>query len=344
MAYIRKRGKVWHAEVCKTSPDGIVVREGASRATKAAAVAWAEQREAEIEGGAAVVARRITFGELLRRYADEVSPTKRGARWERIRISALVDGRPDAFPAVLPDPVCRVRLVELNETHIAGWRDRRLRQVSPASVRREWSLLSNACQVAINEWRWMASSPMRAVRRPQESEPRSRLATDDELARILYCLGYDRDQVPATKTARVGAALAFAVETAMRAGEIAGLRWQDVELARRYVRTSGKTAAARREVPLSSEAGRILAQLREVADGDSVFQLAAASIDALFRKARGKAGVVGLTFHDSRHLAITRLARVMDVLELARMVGHRDLKMLMIYYNASAEDLARKLP
>ncbi len=37
------------------------------------------------------------------------------------------------------------------------------------------------------------------------------------------------------------------------------------------------------------------------------------------------------------------LARKLDVLPLARMVGHTDLKMLMTYYNESAEDLAKRL-
>lgn len=129
----------------------------------------------------------------------------------------------------------------------------------------------------------------------------------------------------------------------MRAGEIAGLEWRDVEMQRRYLRTRGKTPAATREVPLSSEALEVLDQLASVRDGQSVFGISTASLDALFRKARTKAGVEDLTFHDSRHEAITRLARVFDVLELARIVGHRDLRMLLIYYNPSAEDLSGKL-
>ena len=49
------------------------------------------------------------------------------------------------------------------------------------------------------------------------------------------------------------------------------------------------------------------------------------------------------TFHDTRHLVITRLAKKLNVLDLARMVGHRDLRQLQIYYNESAEDMARRL-
>ncbi len=343
MAYIRKRGRRWHAEICKNSPDGQQVRESASRSTKAEAVAWAAQREADIVGGAAVVAKRMTFGEMLERYAAEVSPTKRGERWERIRIQALVHGRPDAFPAAPADPIAAVRLADLDARHFAAWRDRRLRAVSPASVRREWSMLSNACSVAVREWSLLSKNPMLTVKRPRGSEPRTRRPSEDEIKRILYCLGYSSDEAPKTKTARVGAAYRFAIQTAMRAGEIAGLQWRDVEMERRYLRTHGKTPAATREVPLSSEALEVLQKLAGVRDGESVFGISAASLDALFRKARAKAGVEDLTFHDSRHEAITRLAKVFDVLELARIVGHRDLRMLLVYYNPSAEDLSGKL-
>jgi hypothetical protein len=37
------------------------------------------------------------------------------------------------------------------------------------------------------------------------------------------------------------------------------------------------------------------------------------------------------------------LAKKLDVLALARMVGHRDLRMLQIYYNPSATELAGRL-
>lgn len=46
---------------------------------------------------------------------------------------------------------------------------------------------------------------------------------------------------------------------------------------------------------------------------------------------------------EASHLAITRLTQKIDVLDLARMTGHRDLKKLMIYYNPTAEDIAKKL-
>ena len=65
------------------------VYDSATFPTKGAAVAWAQRREAEIDAGkTGKIPAGKTFGDLLTRYAEEVSPTKPGERWERIRISS----------------------------------------------------------------------------------------------------------------------------------------------------------------------------------------------------------------------------------------------------------------
>ena len=89
MAYIRKRGRAWSAEVSRKGPDGITTRDTATFDTKAEAAAWTDKREREIETGKVAVPSSITFGDLLRRYAESVSPTKPGCRWEKVRIAAL---------------------------------------------------------------------------------------------------------------------------------------------------------------------------------------------------------------------------------------------------------------
>ena len=64
--------------------------------------------------------------------------------------------------------------------------------------------------------------------------------------------------------------------------------------------------------------------------------------DALFRKAKAKTGL-DLRFHDSRAEAIWRLSKKLDVLQLARVIGHRDPKSLMFYFAESASDMAKLL-
>ena len=126
----------------------------------------------------------------------------------------------------------------------------------------------------------------------------------------------------------------------MRAGEICRLVSEDIDIERRVARLTHTKNGLPRDVPLSSEAIRLI-QVLPV--GDPIFGLSTAQLDALWRKVRDRAEIVDLTFHDSRHAAITRLAKKLDVLALARMVGHKDLRQLQTYYNETAEELARRL-
>lgn len=80
--------------------------------------------------------------------------------------------------------------------------------------------------------------------------------------------------------------------------------------------------------------------LEMVPDG---FGITSATLDAMFRKAKEKVGIEGMTFHDTRHEAITRLAKKLHVLDLARMVGHSDIRQLQAYYNETAADIAARL-
>jgi integrase len=76
----------------------------------------------------------------------------------------------------------------------------------------------------------------------------------------------------------------------------------------------------------------------------SVFDVSTASLDALFRKAKARALIEDLHFHDTRREALTRMSKIFDVMELARISGHRDLRVLQnVYYAPSVKDLAAKL-
>lgn len=156
------------------------------------------------------------------------------------------------------------------------------------------------------------------------------------MERLAHAAGDDLSAA----TARAYHAFLFAMETAMRAGEIVGLTWDRVDKERRVARLTHTKNGRAREVPLSSEAIRLLEALPEM---DPVFGLTNRQIDVLWRKVRDKAQATGLNFHDSRHAAITRLSQKLDVLALARMVGHTDLRQLNTYYNETAEELAKRL-
>lgn len=306
---------------------------------KAQAVAWANQTEADIVAGNSGNVPNKTFGDLLQKYSEEVSPTKRGSRWEIIRIKKYLN-----------DPIAKVHLRDLNSTHFAEWRDRRLKEVGDGSVLREWNILSNACKVARDEWKWMSDNPLKAVKKPKKPTARKRIATPDENERMLHCAGYSKTVPLTTATLRVFAAYLFANEMALRAGELCALEWHEVFIDKGYLKVTGikpgarKNNAAVRDVPLTTGAIKILRQVDLTHSTGSVFGLSTANLDALFRKVRDRAAVSGLNFHDSRHAAITMLSRHYDVLELARIVGHTNLGELLTYYNPTIDDLVKKAP
>ena len=54
--------------------------------------------------------------------------------------------------------------------------------------------------------------------------------------------------------------------------------------------------------------------------------------------------LIDLRFHDLRHEATSRLATLLpNVIELSRITGHKELKMLNRYYQVSVKELAMKL-
>lgn len=85
--------------------------------------------------------------------------------------------------------------------------------------------------------------------------------------------------------------------------------------------------------------------MQEVKQNNQVFNLTKASLDALFRKLKKRnLFQENIRFHDSRREALTRLAQIYSVMELAKISGHRDVRILLnTYYEPTAKDLAVKM-
>ena len=327
MARIEQRGKRWRVRVRAGGVD-----KSESFRTKSEASAWAAQIEADVTAGKLGRAVDKPVRALIQRYIEDVLPSKRGERPERLRLERLMRD----------DDLARVRLPDFGPEHVAAWRDRRLREVSAASVLREWATLSAACNLAVREWRWLQVNPFSQVKKPAEPKARTRTYTDDEIDRVLLACGYQNLE---TEQGRVGAVVLFALETAMRASEIVTLTWGQVDLSRRIAHLPMTKNGSARDVPLSRRALELLAAQRERKAGDPVFGIrSAAVLDALWRKARDRAMLEDAHFHDLRATALTRMARKVGVMDLAKISGHRDIRILQnVYYRVDPSDLAPKL-
>jgi integrase/predicted GIY-YIG superfamily endonuclease len=324
MPTFSKRGKGWRAEICCKG-----IRKAKTFDSKGAAIAWAARTELDIRAGDRKEIPEKTFGDLMDRYADTVSETKKGAKWEVVRINF-----------VKRDPIAQVRLKDFSQANVAEWRDRRILSVSGSTVVREKNLLSHICTVAVNEWHWLKKNPFLNVRMPKESPPRKRLMTPDERARLSEFANTEIYK-------KVLRAVDFAAETGMRANEICQLERHNINGSVALVednwtpRGGGKSTKGgeSREVPLSSRALEILARCSE----NPLFGLTARCLDVHWRNLLKEAGIIGLRFHDTRHLAATNLSKKLNLLQLCKMFGWKDPRHAMIYYNETAEDVAKLL-
>ena len=307
------------------------VRENKRFRTKREAEIWAAGRETQLRrAGQEQIERGRTFKEALEKYSKDVSPTKRGGPWEQIRIKAF-----------LRDTNLKVeRKIELVTTdHLSNWRDARLNEVSAGTVLREINLISSVFESARREWKWIAENPMRDVRKPAEPAHRNVVVSWRQTKKILRALEYSpRAQA---KSKSYGAALAFLVaqRTGMRAGELCSLEWSRVHDDYCVLPV---TKTKPRDVPLTKKARKLMSKASGL-NKIKVFNLGAASLDALFRKAKDRAGIEGITFHDARHTAATWLAPRMDVLDLCKMFGWSNPRQAMTYYNPTASQIAARI-
>jgi integrase len=310
--------RLWRCQVAKAG-----IRKSMTFHTKAQAQAWGIEFESEVMAGKRGLSVRKTVRQMLERYMEEETPKKRGAAWEERRIAF--------FLGEFGPPFVDKLVEDVTPDDIGRWRDYRLKGVKGSSVNRDFNVLAAAFKTAAREWRWLKDSPMPSVRRPPDPSPRSRLIGWREVRKMLRALGW-RWTRPETKTQEVAHAFLVALHTGMRAGEVLSATHSGPIA--QLSRTKNGDA---RSVPLSSRAQKLIALCPK-------YTIDSASLDALFRKARKKAGLEGFTFHDSRATALTRMAKTLDVMTLAKVSGHRDVSMLLnTYYRIKPEDIAKRL-
>jgi integrase len=291
---------------------------------------WAKQVEVEIQKGSytnLALAERTTFAEIIERYITEVLPTMRGGKADYIRLKALARR-----------PIAKLNMVSLTAQKIAQHRDERLKEIAPATVIRELSYFSSIITFARKEWGINIDNPVTLVARPKNPQGRSRILDEAETSLLLDAL-----KPTGRRSIWMLPLVKLALETAMRRSELLSLRWEHVDLQKRTIFLKITKNGTSRTVPLSTSAIQILTEMPRNIDG-RVFPVTHEVVSQAFNRARKRAGVKDIRFHDLRHMAITKLAeKLPNLIELSAVSGHKSLAMLKRYYHPSAEQLAEKL-
>jgi integrase len=208
LATIRLRGDKYHAQVRR---DG--QQNTKSFALKRDAEAWARKMEVQVDRNELPedqsILKSLTLADLVIRYRDTISPMKKNKKWEEIVLNAF-----------LRHLICKKRLSQLTSSDFARYRDERLKYVKPRSIQREFSPLHNLFEIARDEWGIpLKENPLDKVRIRCVDNRRQRRLKDGELERILFQAGKRENPY-------VVPIILFAIETALRRGEMLSLTWE----------------------------------------------------------------------------------------------------------------------
>jgi len=328
MATFRKRGFRWQAQVRLKGQAPV----SQSFATKAEAEKWARQVEAAADQGQPTKPQGeladLRLDDLLVRYAETITPAKKGSQSESYRLRTLRG-----------HSIAQTPLNKLNSAKVASYRDDRLKQVSSSSVRRELTILRHCLQVAMVDWGVpLKSNPAAEIKKPKETLSRDRRVSREELEAL-------RAALTATRNPLMANVIQFAIHSGMRRGEILAFRWKDVDLIERTVALRDTKNGHPRTVPLSPAALRSLpVRPKDGKATDRVFPMSANAVRLSWERLKRRAGIKDLHFHDLRHEAISTFFELgLSVPEVALISGHKDARMLFRYTHLKPQTVADKL-
>ena len=323
MASFRFRSNKWQAIVSRKGHKPFV----RSFTSKIDAEKWARSIEIELDRGTYLNipnAHEYLFSDLITIYLQKVTPTLRGHSEDTYRLKKL-----------LKHPIASVNMSRLTPSLLSEYRDERLKLVTNSTVIRDLSYISSIINYARRELGLNIVNPVSIIKKPPSSESRNRILNDEEISRLLIQL---------EKINPLYKSLAeFALETAMRRGELMSFIWTNVDFEKCLIFLPLTKNGHSRFVPLSSKAIDILGSLKRT-DDERVFPLNKGTVSIMFLEATKRANLENVHFHDLRHMAITRISKkITNVFELAMISGHKSLSMLQRYTHINPEDLVSKL-
>ncbi len=340
MATIRIRGDKWQVQIRRTGNRSL----SKSFNRRREAYAWARQMEVKADRRELPedpkVLDRYTLGQLVERYRDTVSIRKRGVHYERILLKAF-----------LRHPICSKRLSEVSAEDFAAYRDDRLQDIKPASLKRQLAPIHNLFEIARDEWGLpINENPLDRLKLDAPDNRRERRLKEGELEKLIEAARPCRNPY-------VIPIIHLAVETGMRRGEIISIQWSHLDLEKRTLLIPHTKNGYARTIPLTSEALGVLKGLDErksISNGSvpsslpegntSVFPLTANAFRLAWQRVKERAGIDDLHFHDLRHEAISCFfERGLNAPEVALISGHRDMRMLFRYTHPMRSRVLEKL-
>ncbi|MEJ7804361.1 MAG: site-specific integrase [Telluria sp.] len=326
MASIEETATGYRVHVCKLG-----VRDTATfgRGEKVKAKQWGTTREAEIIAGKKLA--KSDKGYTVKQLIEEFMKLDKRSDWDRSRCKWFLQNL--SFVGM--------HLRALEQEDIEEWMRERSNVVAGDSINRDLALLGPIFTYGVKR-KWLDKNLAHGIEREANGEPRNMRISDEDADAIIEALGYVRGTSPVSARDRVAWAFLMALETGLRRGEILKTVWKHVHMDHIHLPSAITKNRTKRDVPFNSRA-RALVDLLDRSHDTLLGSISADTVDRLFREARMKTPLKDLHFHDTRHEAVTRLARKLDILDLSVMIGHKDINSLRIYYNPTPGEISSRL-
>jgi len=304
---------------------------------------WANMMESRADrqelGPDRKVLETITLSSLVERYRDEVLPGKKGGSVETVMLNAF-----------LRHSICKKTLDTLTAADFTKWKVEKMtatdnhKAITAKSVKRLLSPIQHMFELAMSDWEIpLKENPLSRFKLKTMDSKRPRRFMAGEFDRLLEAGNKTQNKL-------VMLIVRFALETAMRRGEILSLRWRDVDVERRSAVIRESKNGYSRTIPLTPAAIIVLEEAkkltteRDMVKNNLVFPMAPNALLLSWIRLTKRAGLDDLHFHDLRHEAISRLFELgLTVPEVASISGHRTLSQLMRYAHASHASIRAKL-
>jgi len=337
-----KRGRVWW--MCFTHNG-----ERIQRSTNVKDRKLAEKIEAKVVTQLAEgkwfekpVSTDKTLSDLLDKYVNEYST-------------------PNKAPGTAKNDTCMVKdmkeffgdklLNKVTPSLISAYKTKcREEGLSAASINHRRTLLHQAFKLAVREWEWCQTNPVEKVSREKVRNERDRWLTLDEEKRlieksILFPTLKDNETEPRYWLQEV---VVFALNTGMRQDEILSLEWTAIDLFRKTVTVVKSKNGEKRTIPLNQKAFELLKEKSKVRHIRSSYVFTSEAGTKILRRnllrafynVLDRAKIEDFRFHDLRHTFATRLAQAgVDLYKIAKLLGHKDIKMTQRYSHHYPESL-----
>jgi integrase len=294
------------------------------------------------------VKREINYrmSDLIHRYWFHYGKNKRSADREK----SIVEG--------IRAELGRLFVREVDGMAVQRWYENLtgVRALSASTAVRHFNVMHHMMEKASTIWSketGLDRNPADQVEVIRPDDSRDRFLSEDELRRLKAALDeklYRRGTKDLNQTnLRMRLLVLIAVATGMRASEIFGLKWSDVMQQEGLLAVRAKLKGGKmRYVPLAPELAAEIRRYPAVIDEDRILppEKGARSgrqrVEGSFDDLLTRAGIHDFRFHDLRHtFASWYMMNGGDLYELAKILGHSNIKMTERYAKLGRAHMAR---